>query len=151
MWCLSWLRNGFSFEIGSLFWGISSTTFRKKIWNVLSKIKNIEMVIIGIFFFQNFNNILEIVPSSSPKIGYFLIIDVTECHINKPKKTIQKIYYSGKKKRHNLKYQVSINLKGQILDVSGPYPGSFHDFKIFKISKIKKKFPKTMFIGYVKI
>lgn len=60
-----------------------------------------------------------------------LLIDATEQPIERPKKG-QKSYYSGKKKRHTMKTQITINRKGRIIDVSKPTPGSVHDFTIFK-------------------
>ena len=62
-----------------------------------------------------------------------LLIDATEQPIERPKKQ-QKPYYSGKKKRHTIKTQVTVTLKGRITAVSKPRPGSVHDFTIFKQS-----------------
>ena len=60
-----------------------------------------------------------------------LIIDATEQPIQRPKKG-QKPYYSGKKKRHTLKTEIRVNLKGRIVHVSKSHPGSVHDFMVFK-------------------
>ena len=60
-----------------------------------------------------------------------LIIDATEQPIERPKKD-QKLYYSGKKKRHTLKTEVRINLQGRIVHISQSKPGSVHDFTLFK-------------------
>jgi DDE superfamily endonuclease len=60
-----------------------------------------------------------------------LIIDATEQPIERPKKG-QKPYYSGKKKRHTLKTEIRVNLKGRIVHVSKSRPGSVHDFTLYK-------------------
>jgi hypothetical protein len=60
-----------------------------------------------------------------------LLIDATEQPIERPKRG-QKPYYSGKKKRHTMKTQITITRKGRIIDVSKPTPGSVHDFTVFK-------------------
>ena len=60
-----------------------------------------------------------------------LIIDATEQTIERPKKG-QRPYYSGKKKSHTIKTEVRVNDKGGIVQVSKSYPGSVHDFKVFK-------------------
>jgi hypothetical protein len=60
-----------------------------------------------------------------------LILDVTEQPIERPKKG-QKVYYSGKKKLHTLKTEVRIDQNGTIVQLSKPYPGSVHDFALFK-------------------
>jgi hypothetical protein len=62
-----------------------------------------------------------------------LLVDATEQPIERPKKG-QKSYYSGKKKRHTMKTQITITRKGRIIDVSKPTPGSVHDFTVFKQS-----------------
>ena len=63
-----------------------------------------------------------------------LIIDATEQSIERPKKR-QKPYYSGKKKRHTLKTEIRTTLAGKIVHVSKSYPGSTHDFTVFKGEK----------------
>jgi len=64
--------------------------------------------------------------------GY--IGDATEQEIPKPKdRQKNKVYRSGKKRRHTLKTQIIINQgNGVIQDVSPPFPGSVHDYKVFQ-------------------
>jgi len=64
-----------------------------------------------------------------------------EKEIPRPKdKRKNKEYRSGKKKRHTLKTQIFIERKtGQILDVSPPFPGSWHDYKVFQVTKIGER------------
>lgn len=60
-----------------------------------------------------------------------LIIDATEQPIQRPKKSQpRKRYYSGKKKRHTQKVEISINDQGKILTVSKSVPGRKHDFSL---------------------
>jgi hypothetical protein len=41
---------------------------------------------------------------------------------------VQWLYYSGKKKRHTIKYEVAVHVRtGRIIWISGPVPGSVHD------------------------
>src|SRR3972149_4697083 len=51
-----------------------------------------------------------------------VVTDATEQQRRRPKKRIQKQYYSGKKKRHTIKTQITVNTKGKILMVSKSYP-----------------------------
>jgi len=60
-----------------------------------------------------------------------LLIDVTEQPIERPKQG-QRVYYSGKKKQHTLKTELRIDSQGTIVSLSKSYPGSKHDFAIFK-------------------
>ena len=67
-----------------------------------------------------------------------LLIDATEQPIERPKRR-QKPYYSGKKKRHTLKTEIRLTLKGRIVHVSKPHPGSVHDFTVFKGEQLPPK------------
>lgn len=60
-----------------------------------------------------------------------LLIDATEQSIERPKKR-QKVFYSGKKKRHTLKTEIRTTLQGKIIHVSKTKPGSLHDFALYK-------------------
>jgi len=62
--------------------------------------------------------------------GIFLIVDCTECPIQPIRQSwaTQRVFYSGKKKMHTLKYQLAVTLNtGTIVSYFGPYPGSVHD------------------------
>lgn len=58
-----------------------------------------------------------------------LILDATEQQIERPQKS-QKVYYSGKKKRHTFKTEIRITPKGRIVHVSKTHPGSTHDLTL---------------------
>lgn len=58
-----------------------------------------------------------------------LLIDATEQAIERPKRG-QKLYYSGKKKRHCLKNEVITTEGGRIVAVSPSVPGTVHDLTI---------------------
>ena len=50
-----------------------------------------------------------------------------------PRPTVnQAEFYSGKHHHHCVKMQVAVGPIGLAVDVSGPYPGSVHDYKIFR-------------------
>ena len=55
-----------------------------------------------------------------------LLIDATEQTVERPKKR-QKLYYSGKKKRHTIKAEIITTEKGRIVSVSKSSPGTVHD------------------------
>lgn len=82
-----------------------------------------------------------------------VIIDATEQEINRPSKK-QRKYYSGKKKKHTMKTQITIGLNKEILDVSKSVPGRRHDFDLFKKSNIPKvpdEIQKITDLGYIGI
>jgi len=71
-----------------------------------------------------------------------IFIDATEQQKQRPKKRVQKKYYSGKKKRHTLKTQLVVNGRGKILHISKTYPGSIHDYAVFKKERTAEAIPK---------
>lgn len=71
-----------------------------------------------------------------------VVIDTTEQSIPRPKnKDKQRFYYSGKKKRHTVKTQITGNKNGIIFDTFGPVEGKRHDFRIFQDSPTDKIIP----------
>ena len=62
-----------------------------------------------------------------------ILIDATEIPNQRPLKK-QRKYYSGKKKRHTIKFEIQTNIKGKIIDISKSYNGKTHDLKIRKMS-----------------
>lgn len=71
-----------------------------------------------------------------------VIVDVAERPICRPvdnKK--QKLYYSGKKKRHMIKNTILTRKDKKILYMSGTEPGTQHDYKMFKEEKLAYALP----------
>ena len=62
-----------------------------------------------------------------------ILIDATEVQIQRPKKK-QREFYSGKKKKHSIKFEIQTDASGKILNISKGYCGKTHDFKIRKMS-----------------
>ena len=62
-----------------------------------------------------------------------ILIDATEIPIQRPSKN-QRKYYSGKKKRHTMKFEIQTDIRGKIIGISKSYNGKTHDFKIRKMS-----------------
>ena len=63
-----------------------------------------------------------------------ILIDATEVQIQRPKKK-QREFYSGKKKKHTIKFEIQTDPGGKILNISKAYSGKTHDFKIRKTSE----------------
>ena len=70
-----------------------------------------------------------------------VVIDATEQPRRRPPKTIQRRYYSGKRKRHTLKTQLTVSRRGRILHVSDPVPGRVHDYALFKRLRMAERLP----------
>lgn len=71
-----------------------------------------------------------------------ILIDATEQERQRPKERIQKVYRSGKRRRHTLKTQIAVGSNGQILNVSQTYPGSVHDLTVLRAEGTVKKMPR---------
>ena len=84
-------------------------------------------------------------------------MDATECPIQRPSDNeIQRLYYSGKQKRHTIKYEVAITWTGssdyRIVWVSRPVPGSVHDLKLARMGWMKNLLPEEKVLadkGYI--
>lgn len=65
--------------------------------------------------------------------GFKAFLDATEQEIPRPKdKTKRRTHYSGKKKRHTVKTQITVNADGLILHKTPHARGSRHDYALFK-------------------
>jgi len=70
------------------------------------------------------------------------IIDATEQRIERSHNyAIQKEHYSGKKKAHTRKTQLTVNEQGRIRDVSNSVPGSLHDISLLRQSGTLERLP----------
>jgi transposase len=65
--------------------------------------------------------------------GFKAFLDATEQEIPRPKdRAKRKTHYSGKKKRHTVKTQITVNADGLILHKTPHARGSRHDYALFK-------------------
>ena len=77
---------------------------------------------------------LEEIEAMFPELKAFL--DATEQEIPRPKnKRKRKTHYSGKKKRHTVKTQLTVNADGLIIHQTQHVKGSMHDYSLFKRSR----------------
>lgn len=70
-----------------------------------------------------------------------VVTDATEQPRRRPPPRTQRHYYSGKRKRHTLKTQLTVSRSGRILHVSHPAPGRVHDYRLFTRSRIAPWLP----------
>jgi hypothetical protein len=86
--------------------------------------------------------------------GFAAFIDATEQEIPRPKnKTKRKTHYSGKKKKHTVKTQLTVNKQGLIVHKSPHAKGSTHDYALYKRShpKLPKEVTSKLDLGYLGI
>ena len=83
--------------------------------------------------------------------GFKAFIDATEQEIPRPKNPKKrKTHYSGKKKRHTVKTQLTVNSKGLIVHRTNHARGRRHDYDIFKHSHpdLPQKVTPVVDLGY---
>ena len=86
--------------------------------------------------------------------GFEAFIDATEQEIPRPKnKRKRKTHYSGKKKKHTVKTQLTVNKQGLIVHKSPHAKGSTHDYALYKHShpKLPKEVTSKLDLGYLGI
>src|SRR3989337_1501235 len=67
--------------------------------------------------------------------GFKAFLDATEQEIPRPKNKLKrKTHYSGKKKRHTVKTQLTVNKKHLIIQKTAHVKGSTHDYALYKHS-----------------
>lgn len=78
----------------------------------------------------------------------FAIVDATEQPVRRSgDDDIQRRHYSGKKKQHTRKTQLTVNEYGEIRHLSRSTPGSIHDIKHFRGSGAGEQIPKEITVA----
>jgi hypothetical protein len=70
-----------------------------------------------------------------------VVTDATEQPRQRPPRRSQRRWYSGKRKRHTVKTQLTVSRQGRILHVSHSVPGRVHDYTLFKRSRLAERLP----------
>ena len=61
-----------------------------------------------------------------------VVTDATEQPRQRPPRRTQRRWYSGKRKRHTIKTQITVTRRGRVLRVSRSVPGRLHDYALFQ-------------------
>ena len=84
-------------------------------------------------------------PDRSDCPDHLAIIDATEQRTRRSADyATQKRYYSGKKKCHTIKTQITVNERGRIRHVSDSVPGATHDLTLLRDSGVKTDLPEGL-------
>jgi hypothetical protein len=85
--------------------------------------------------------------------GFLAFTDCTEQQIPRPAdKNKRKMYYSGKKKRHTVKNQITVNNRGYILHKANHHKkGKRHDYDVYKMDRpvTPKQVVNVIDLGYL--
>ena len=78
--------------------------------------------------------------------GFIAFLDATEQEVPRPKnKRKRKTHYGGKKKKHTVKTQLTVNKHGLIVHKSPHATGSTHDYALYK--HCHPKLPEEIVLG----
>jgi hypothetical protein len=86
--------------------------------------------------------------------GFKAFLDATEQEIPRPHgKRKRKTHYSGKRKKHTVKTQLTVNKQGLIIHKSAHVRGSMHDYTLYKLSHphLPDKVRQYFDLGYLGI
>lgn len=72
-----------------------------------------------------------------------VITDATEQPRQRPPRRTQHRWYSGKRKRHTVKTQITVNKAGRVLLVSHSVPGRVHDYRLFQRERTATRPPPS--------
>jgi len=125
LWFFYFLKNYSSDDVGADHFRVARETYEHWIWKVAGELADIHTIFIEDRF-------------RGEKKDCYLIIDSTECPYERNvARSVQRYFYSGKKKHHTLKYELCVQIEtGNICWISGPYYGKSADITIARASGI---------------
>ena len=130
---LHYLKNAPTQDVGSQIFKISRPTYRKILWSTLFFL---DVVMDEVKIEERF---FPFVPAEGPFMNSSLVIDGTDCPIDRPsRREDRNLYSNGRHKentygRYNIKYTVAVQIvTGKICFVSSPDPGSKTDIRALK-------------------
>jgi hypothetical protein len=121
-----------SYDLLEYLFGVDSSTVCRDIAKIEHAVKS--SIPIPSKLYSNFKKINNVQQMQEFFPQLIAITDGTEQPIPRPKnKKKRKTHYSGKKKKHTIKNQITINLNGEIIHKPPHSPGRRNDYAILKI------------------
>ncbi len=121
-----------SYDLLEYLFGVDSSTVCRDIAKIEPAVKQCVPIPAKIYADSKKINSVESLQELFPEL--IVITDGTEQQIPRPKnKKKRKTHYSGKKKKHTVKNQITINIAGEIIHKPPHSPGRKNDYGILKI------------------
>ena len=121
-----------SYDLLEYLFGVDSSTVCRDIAKIEPAVKQCVPIPAKIYADSKKINSIEFLQELFPEL--IAITDGTEQQIPRPKnKKKRKTHYSGKKKRHTVQNQITINITGEIIHKPPHSPGRKNDYGILKI------------------
>ena len=121
-----------SYDLLEYMFGVDSSTICRDIANIEPAVRQSVPIPAKLYSDSKKINNIQQLQEFFPEL--IVITDGTEQQIPRPKdKRKRKTHYSGKKKKHTVKNQITINLTGEIIHKPPHSPGRRNDYAILKI------------------
>jgi hypothetical protein len=140
-----WLRQYLTYEVLGYLFGVSDTTALRTVehWLPLLEAAGRDTMRLpdpGRGHRRGLDALLTDVPAVS------ILIDTFEQAVQRPQRRVEADgYYSGKKKQHTLKSQVSVDAQeGRIVDVAASVPGPTADLRLLQSSGLLRRLPAAV-------
>ena len=142
---LVWLKLYLTVDALGFFFGVSGSTASRNTRNVLPVLRQLGDETLGWpeppkrGQGKNTEQALQAYPD------LLAIVDATEQRVRRSSDAqTQREHYSGKKKCHTRKTQITVNERGRIRDVSTSTPGRVHDLEHFRQSGTAQRIPRQV-------
>ncbi|MDQ3605301.1 MAG: transposase, partial [Gemmatimonadota bacterium] len=127
---LVWFQVYPTWEVLGYLFGVDESVARRSTRDVLSVLESLSTFVLELRSGRPWGRSLAQVIQAFPAVE--ILIDATEQRVRRPTGwEQQKPFYSGKKKTHTLKNQITVCAEdGRVLSVSASVPGSVHDLTL---------------------
>jgi hypothetical protein len=145
---LMWLKLYLNTDALGYFFGVDKSTASRNVRNILSSLCQLGDETLGWPDPPKRGQTKDLDQALQDYPELMAIVDATEQRVRRSSDNeTQREHYSGKKKCHTRKTQITVNEKGIIRDVSFSVPGKMHDLELFRQSGAAGRIPKNVGVG----
>lgn len=139
LWTFYFLKVYNTVDVSAVHWKVDPKTYRLWVWKVIQTLfiylDTVSLFITFLIYKIDLNDRFD----SETIMSINMALDGTECAVERPlDNAIQRQYYSGKKRKHTIKYEIGVQLQtGKIVWLAGGVPGSVHDITLYQTCGLK--------------
>jgi hypothetical protein len=145
---LMWLKLYLNTDALGYFFGVDKSTASRNVRNILSSLRQLGDETLGWPDPPKRGQTKDLDQALEDYPDLMAVVDATEQRVRRSSDyQTQREHYSGKKKCHTRKTQITVNEKGIIRDVSFSVPGKMHDLELFRQSGTAQRIPENVGVG----
>jgi len=145
---LMWLKLYLNTDVLGYFFGVDKSTASRNVRNILSSLRQLGDEALGWPDPPKRGQTKDIEQALQDYPDLMAFVDATEQRVRRSSDNeTQREHYSGKKKCHTRKTQITVSEKGIIRDVSFSVPGKMHDLELFRQSGTAQQIPNHVGVG----